>query len=224
MAIISAATYATYTNTAYTGGDATALTAICTAVDVAIKKLLRPFVPEDQTFTDVVFDAPPGNVLWLPVYPVRSITSLYLRYWANGEVAAFTSSDLLTQYTQYYMPLDPIDGYSRRGQVFRRGASVWGFEQRFPLGRLAPQVEPNRGAVKATLVCGPSSVPADIVQAAVLAVSMIFARKVPGMPVTSESWNGGSYSLAAPFLTAVLASPDVQALLMPYMTTHVGVA
>lgn len=222
MAIISAATYASYTNTSYSGGDATAITAICAAVDVAIKKLIRPFLPEDTTVTNLICDAPVSNVLCLPAYPVRSITSLYLRYGASGDASAFTSDDLLTQYTQYYMPIDPIDGFSRRGLVYRRGASIWGHEMRYPLGRLAPQVDPNRGAIKATLVCGPTSVPADIVQAAVLAVSLIFARKKSGAPVTSASLNGGSYSLAAPLVTAVVESPDVLGFLRPYLPVHVG--
>lgn len=226
MAILSASTYSTYTGTSYTGADATALAAIISAVDAAIKRTIRPFYPESTTVTDAVLDAPVGPVLLLPVVPVRSITSLYLNYSANGVVADFTSDHLLMAGDDYHLPLDGVvEGYSRSGRVFRRGASSWGRERVFMVDRIAPQTTPARGAIKATFAAGPTSVPDDLVQAAVLATSLLFHRKVAGAPFGSESWNGYSAGIAGPFTAAgVLRTPDIAALLAPYQTVHFGVA
>lgn len=225
MAILSASTYATYTGTSYTGADATSLAAIITAVDAAIKRVIRPFYPESTTVTDKLLEAPVGPVLLLPVVPVRSITSLYLNYAANG-VSDFTSDHLLTSGEDYFLPLDGVvEDYSRSGRVFRRGASSWGYERVRPVDRIAPQTTPARKAIKVTFAAGPTSVPDDIVQAAVLATSLLFHRKVAGAPFGSESWNGYSAGIAGPFIAAgILRTPDIAALLAPYQTVHFGVA
>lgn len=221
MAIITATTYQSATSQTISGADATALAVWCLAVDAAIKAAVRPYVVEAATFTDKVCDAPVNNVLHLPVYPVRSITSLYLRYGAGGDPSAFESGDLLTQYEDYFMPIDQPNGYSTFGRVFRLGVPTWGYQWRRPVDRLAGTLDPARGAIKYTVAAGPLTVPDDIFAAAVLAVSLMFARKKTGLPTTNESWNGYSYGTASAFTaTAAVQSPDVQALLLPYMTVR----
>ena len=125
MAIIDAADYAAQTNQTFTVAQKQAIGRICSSVDAAIKKLIYPFYPEPVTLTDVVLDAPTGNTLILPALPVRSITSLSVHWWANGDPSVFTSDDLWTQYDDYYLPLDhPVEGYSRSGLVYCRNGSV----------------------------------------------------------------------------------------------------
>lgn len=224
MAIVTAATWQSFTNQTVTGAAATSVAAICTAVDAAVKRAIYPFYPEPTTITDCVLDAPMSNSLLLPVVPVRSLTSLYLRPGANGEVTAFTSDDLLTVNSDYWLQIDrPIEGYSRGGLVRRRGASIWGYEVRRPLGRLAPTLDPNRGAIKVTFAAGPSAVPSDIEAAAILAVSILYDRKERGVSLGSESWNGYSSSVAGPFgAEAAINTPDIAAMLLPYKSVHIG--
>lgn len=217
MAIITPPQWNSWRGVTVTGDDLTSAAAICAAVDQAVRRDIYPFVPEPVTITDHVFDAPIGNVLLLPVIPVRGITSLYARWGANGDASAFTGDDLLTAYTDYYLPVDdPVRGYSRSGMVYRRNSSSWGYEYRRPVGRLAWDTDPNRGAVKATWLAGPTSVPDDLFGVACQAVTMLYNRRTLGAPTTSEGWNGYSVSWAAPFLVSFLASPDVRAVLSQY--------
>lgn len=221
MAIISSSSWAAATGESLSGAEATALAAWCTYVDAGIQRMVSPFVLEATTYTDKVCDAPTRDVLYLPVYPIRSITSLYLNPAANGKVAAFTSDFLLTANDDYYMPLDEPDGYSRWGKVFRRNSTMWGWERTGYTDRLAGSLASNRGAIKYTVTAGPAAVPDDVVAAAALAVSLLMKRKVAGVASTSESWNGGSYSLASQALAmAALQSPDVLAFLSRYLPVH----
>jgi hypothetical protein len=228
MGILSLQEWKVFTGTTTT--DATrdaAITMILGDVDAAFRQALKPFYPGPVTITDHVMDAPRGNVLLLPVTPARSITSLYLRWFRGesyGDPAAFTAEDLLTQYEDYFMPIDTLpENYSRSGKVYRRRASSWGAEWVRPLGRLASELEPARGAVKVTYLAGPASVPDDIAMAAALAASQLYARMPTGVPLGSESWNGYSKSVAAPFLVSFRESPDVAAVLRRYQGVYVGV-
>lgn len=217
MAIITATTWQAYRGTTVTGDDLTSAAAICAAVDQAIRRAIFPFVPEPTTVTDCVFDAIVGPALELPVIPVRSITSLYVRWGANGDATAFTSDDLLTNYDDYYLPIDdPVRAYSRSGVVHRRGGVSWGYELRRPYGRLAWAVDPNRGAVKVTMACGPTSVPDDLFMVAANAVTLLYTRRSTGAAYASESWNGRSQSLAGPFLSGALSTPDALEVLANY--------
>lgn len=225
MAIISATTYQSATNQTISGGAATALATWCSAVDSAIKRKIRPFYPEPTTVTDCILDAPADRDLYLPVTPVRSATSVYYRSDANGLAANFTSDYLLdnTDGAAYQLVIDDVvNGYAKRG-LLRRVGQVWGLSRVRPPERLGYRLEPERGALKVTFAAGPSSLPDDIFAAAVLAVSMLFERKESGVAVGSESWNGYSRSIAGPFTAeGAVNSPDVLALLMPYMSIHVG--
>lgn len=217
MPLVTPISWQDFRGVAVTGDDLASATAICAMVDQAIRRQIYPFVPEPVTITDHVFDAPVGHKLTLPVIPVRSITSLYVRWGANGDSTAFTADNLLTPYTDYWMEQDdPVRGYSRSGLVYRRGSSSWGCEWVRPVNRLASDLGPNRGAVKATWLAGPASVPDDLFGVAASAVTLLFNRRLSGTPVTSESWNGYSYSTPAPFLTSFLQTPDVLDVLNQY--------
>jgi hypothetical protein len=54
-------------------------------------------------------------------------------------------------------------------------------------------------------------------------VTLMYNRRVEGAPYASESWNGRSQSIAGPFTAeSAVRTPDVLALLTPYLTVHVG--
>ena len=225
MAIICADTWMDWRGAAVTGDDLTSAASICAAVDRAIREAVFPFVPDPVTVTSHVMDAPVGNALLLPLTPARSITSIYLRWGADGDPSLFTSDYLLTAYTDYVLHLDRPDlGYSKSGIVRRRGSSSWGYEMRRPVGRLAAATDPNRGAVCVTYAAGAASVPDDIFAAAALCVGLLFERRKTGMPLNSESLNGYSYSASGPFTAeAAISSPDVMRILAPYMSPRIGV-
>jgi len=216
--IITSGQYTAWTGQGATGADLLALANHCAAVSDAILKYLRPYSPVPLTVTDAILDAPTGNVLLLPATPVRGDPTIYYRPGAGGDVAAFTSDNLLTAGTDYYMPVNAFDGWSRSGQVFRRGKSSWGQEWVYANSRsLAATINPNRGAIKVTYAAGETSVPDAVRQAAQLMVSLTFNRRKTGMPLSSESWNSYSYGASGPFsATAALASPDVAALLREF--------
>lgn len=230
-AIITSTSFQAATGLTVTGADLTALAAVCASVDTAIRRLIYPFQLEPVTITDHVCDAPNNEVLILPLLPVRSITSIYLNYSANGLATNFTSDNLLdnSEGAEYWLHIDrPTDSYSRSGKVFRRGGSwgwfgggggVWGAEG-FAATRnaLAGSVRAARGAIKVTYAAGTLSIPDDVFEAAKLAVAMLYGRRTTGIPVTNESWNGYSYGTSGPF-TAVgaLHTPDIQSLLAYYL-------
>lgn len=220
MAIISETTWEAWTNQAVTGGASTSIAAICTAVDAAIKRMLLPYLPEPVTITDEILDAPPTRDLILGRRPVRALTSVYYRSDADGVVANFSSDYLLTAGTDYALLVDdPQNGWSQSGIVRRLGGNVWGAGWYRQPTALASRLEGVRGSVKVTYTAGPSAVPSDIEAAAVMAVSLLYNRKEQGAPFGSESWNGRSQSIASQHTAdAAVHSPEVLALLRPYMT------
>ncbi len=230
MALVTAASWQAFSGVTVTGAALTSVTAICLEVEDAIQQLCSPWLFEPVTLTDKILDAPLDDFLTLPVLPVRGITTLYVNLGANGDPVAFTSNNLLTPYQQYILDIDDVvNNWSKSGIVYSRagswwgGPSPWGWERSWPINRLASTLTPARGAVKITFAAGMLAVPEAIQLAANLAVSMIYNRRVLGMPVNSESWNGDSYSLASAF-TAVgaLQSPDIAGYLAKYQTAFVA--
>lgn len=196
------------------------LTAILAEVEAAIKKLCRPYQFEPVTLTDVILDAPwASNVLPLPVWPARSITSLYYRSDAKGDPAAFEADDELEEFEDFRLVIDdPVNAFSRSGRVERLNRSSWGVQLNRPYGRLASEPRAEPGAVKVTYTAGHTAVPEDVVLAVHLAAGLLYARRT-GAPLTSASLNGASYSLAGPFTaTAAVTSPDVMGLLSAYVS------
>ncbi len=217
-ALIDATSYQVSAGVTLTGAELAACSAWCLAVSDGVKRLVHPFLLEPVTVTDKICDAPVRGALFLPVFPIRSITSLYLNWSANGDPAEFTSDHLLTQYTDYYLELDPIDNYNRFGKVLRRGSDSWGYERVALVDRLAATVGPARGAIKFTVAAGTASIPTDVAAACAHAVSQCMLQKVTGMPVTSASLNGGSYSLLAPTVQGVLNKMVADGWLSKYLS------
>jgi hypothetical protein len=221
--LITADLWQELTGQSVTGADLVACQGVCSAVRKALLRKLRPYLPEPQNAVTFVLDAPPSNTLVLPVRPVRAVTSLYLRYGASGDPSAFTADDLLTPYSDYYGPTDPVDGFNRAGLLYRRGAALWGWEYRYPLGALAPAVDPSRGAVKVVAEVGEAAVPEDVRAAANCAVTVLMNRRREGAAYSSESWNGRSQSVAGPFSAeGALATPEVREFLKQYLTPRFG--
>ena len=217
MAIICADTWQDWRGAAVTGDDLTSAAAICAAVDRAVREAIHPFVPDPVTVTSHVMDAPPTPVLLLPLVPARSVTAVYLRPGANGDPSLFTSDYLLTQFLDYFLPIDRPDlGYSRSGILRRRNAGSWGWEYRRPVNRLAPDIDPNRGAVCVSYLAGPASVPDDLFAAAATMVTKLMLSRKMGSQVASASLNGGSYSLPAGALQGLLGDPLVQDVIANY--------
>jgi hypothetical protein len=228
MAILTLAEYKTFLGVTDTDTARDASwTAIIAEVCDAINQACRPWLFEPTTVTAIV-DAPLDDQLVLPVIPVRSITSLYLNWTASGDPAAFTSDNLLTQYTQYWLEIDdPVNSYSESGIVYKRAGSWngqnWGGERRWPVQALGSTLEVGRGAIKVVLAAGTLTVPANVQLAACLMTSLIFNRREKGAPLNSESWNAYSYSTnSAITAMGAINSPDVVGLLRRYMTPQVA--
>lgn len=217
MPLVSAAVWQQYTGQTVTGPDLTAVTAWSAAVDAALQHYLRPYYPEPQTVT-LYLDAPPARDLLVPAVPIRSVTALYLNPRAEGVDGRFTSTTLQTAGVDYELVRDdPVTGWSRSGRIRRLGPRLWAtaWLRERPY-QLAPSLQPARGAVKLIAEVGPAQTPADIIGAAVQAVTMLFRRRPMGYPMTSESWNGYSYNTALPAVQAALQAPDVLAVLERY--------
>jgi hypothetical protein len=222
--IIDAPSWCASTSQSISSGsaDELALQHWCEAVVAALLRKLRPYLPFPRTIT-AYLDAPHDNVLILPFRPVRSITSISLHWGANGDPSAFVADDALDEFDDWYLPIDPIDGINRTGEVYRRNSSIWSVEYRRPLGRLAVVADPNRGALKVVANVGEPFVPADIRAAAVTAVTLLMNRRKTGGALQSESFGGYSYSSAGPVTAeAAINSPEVLGLLRPYLSVCVG--
>jgi hypothetical protein len=86
---------------------------------------------------------------------------------------------------------------------------------------LAYRARDERGSVLVNFLAGPTSVPADIAEAGVCAVTLLYERRKKGMPLQSESFGGYSYSAAGPFTAeGALNTPECRALLAPYTPIH----
>jgi hypothetical protein len=226
MAVITQALWTASTGITVTGADATSIDTFASAVSEALTRKCAPIAIEPKTLTLFACDAPLGNILDLPLRPCRSITALYLRWGANGDSSTLTTADLLTNFTDYYLPVDDaISGINRAGMVYRRNRGIWGFERRYSLDKLAPATDPNRGAIFVSGTFGPTAVSAVVQEAAARAVTLLYHRRTSGAAYSSESFGGYSYSNAGPFTAeGAVNSPEVTSLLMAagVLPIHVG--
>jgi len=227
MALVTLAELKAFTGITTTAAQDISLTAIIAEVSDAINQACRPWLFEPQEVTAIV-DGPLDDKLMLPAIPVRSITALYLNWQASGESAAFTSANLLTQYTEYFLEIDdPVNGYSESGIVYKRAGRLngmyWAGERRWPVNALGSTLVVARGAIKAVFQAGTLTVPDNVKMAVFLASMLIYNRRQTGYPLTSESWNGYSYGASGPFTAeAAIYSPDVYGLLKRYMSAQVA--
>lgn len=221
MAILTSTDFSTATGVSPTGADLAALQAICKAVSDAIVRMAGGNVFERATYTSVVLDAPWNDrVLRLPQWPVASVSSLYLNWNAKGDPSLFDSTHLLTNFTDYRLLIDDhVLNVSRRGKVEILTRPYWAYQHERTLAMpLTGRLRNCPGCVKATFVAGYSVLPDDLVQAAVMAATLMYQRRKRGAPVNSESLNSYSYSLSGEFTAAAaLQTPDAWLLLRPYV-------
>jgi hypothetical protein len=205
-----------FTRQGLTATDAlrAAISPIVAECEDAVKAFVFPTQLEAATATDYVLDAPwNSEFLYLPLRPVRAVTSLYVRHDARGDPSLFDSTHLKTAFTDYRLVIDKRpEGWSKGGTVQILNASFWGATWRRPHGRLGFDVVNVPGSIKVTFTYGYTTPPARAVGAIYKMVAMLAARRKTGIPVTSASLNGASWAGAGPFTAvAALHSPDVLA-------------
>lgn len=157
------------------------------------------------------------NKLILPVFPVNSITSIYLdsgAYWGQG-TDPYATATLLTAGTDYALDKTP-NGTGANGIVLRL-AGVWPAPVYRPTGMITGVREGANGNIKITYNAGYSSVPADVQQACLLLCAFTSRSAKFGAPIQSESWGGYSYSLAGAMNMGEMP-PEVKSLLNKYKT------
>lgn len=216
MALGTLGEFKTRNELALTAAQDDAVAGVLVECEDAIKALCKPTTLSSVTDTDAILDAPHNSpVLFLPLTPVRTLTSVYFNAGANGVAANFTSDHLLVEGTDYDFPrkMRP-ENWSRDGAVRLLTRSYWGVTLVRRPGCLAFERAPGRGMVKVTYTAGFPSVLPRVTTALYMATAMLLARRKFGAMMTSASLNGASYSLAGPATaTAVVHSPDVLASL-----------
>lgn len=217
MSLFTSDDYSEYTGVTYTGSALVAVNAACAAVEAAIRRYCGQEI--GLNLYTAVLDAPyKSRTLQLPQWPVTAVTSLHLNWDARGNPAAFTSEFLLTPYTDYRLVIDDVsNNRSKRGKVEILSRPYWAYWPERPLGMVASRMVDAPGAVYVTWQAGYSEIPDDLIQAGCLAVSMMYNRRMGGMPSTNESWNGYSVGFATPFAAAAaLNTPDIQNVLRQF--------
>lgn len=215
--IVDSTIWSASTGTSLTAGSADELSVqmLCDAVSEALTRRCYPALLAPKTLSLFPFDAPPTPMLLLP-RPIRSISAIYLHPGADGDSSLVDlTADLLVAHTDYWLkPDDALTGWSRSGIVYRRGASSWGSEARRAPGTLARVTEPHRGALFVSGSFGPASVSPVVREAACRAVTLVYNSRTHGGAVQSQSWNGGSFSLASSVTAeSAIGAPDVVSLL-----------
>lgn len=220
MAILDTATWISATGVTPTGADLQSLGAITTAVSAAIVRMANGNAFERATYT-MYLDAPWNSPrLQARQWPLVSVTSLHYNALGNGVSANYEDEHELEEGTDFLIDVDDdANNWSKRGWLRRLRQDFWGVQYTRSLSMPLtnrPQTVPK--AVKLVAVCGYAVLPDDLVQAAVMAATLMYTRRKTGLPVTNEAWNGYSYGTAGPFTaTAALTSPDVWHFLRPYV-------
>jgi len=220
VAILSVDGFCARTGLAPTGSDLEALTAAVSDVCDEIVRAAGGNTFERATYTDIVIDAPWNDRhLRLPQWPVSSITSLYLNWDAKGDSSAFTSADLLTNFSDYRLVIDDfVNAMSRRGKVEILTRPYWAMWQERPYGMLTPRPRNCPGCVKVSFVAGYAVPPDALQRGATVAAQLLYLRRKTGVPLTSSSWNGRSVSYDGAFTaSAAIHSPDAWASLRHFL-------
>lgn len=178
-----------------------ALTAMIAEASDAVIRHCNNGSLEATQYTQIL-DAIPQNSIILPYAPVIYKPNadpaidfqLYRLDTANGDPSAFTSANLLTIYRDYILDMGPTDvEHSLTGIVRFLNAPI-GLNFERPLYSLAVKLVPIRGAIKVVYTAGYETVPASIKMVINLVVRRLFNLRKLGVPLTSESLNGYSYS------------------------------
>lgn len=179
-----------------------------------------------QTYTNTVLNAPPSTRLVLPQGPVwdDDTFSLSVNYYAAGNVSQFTSSNVLTKYVNYVLMVDednPSISTSRVVQFFSVGATSGGPWSGAPWSpnwqrdtmMLTPKQVPSYGSVLVTYNAGYQTIPASLALAANMLVTLVWQRRLVGVPVQSESRGAWSQSYMQGVLYLIMGNPTVAGLL-----------
>lgn len=220
MALTTVAALKTYLGETVTTFD-NVYGSLIAEVEAAIKRRLRNNI-ERATYTNIVLDAPATEDLGLAQTPVlTSGLTVYYRGDARGDTSKFTSDYLLTRGTDYQLVTDPDNASQSRCGILRRFYRLWGVGRVSGVNSLVPRIEPEPGAVMVTWTAGYSPIPHDLILAVHLATMALFTRRQYGAAITSNSWNGGSYSLGQGPATAesVLDAPEIKSLWTPFGPT-----
>jgi hypothetical protein len=151
---------------------------------------------------------------------VVSVTNVWVDWVGNYGVPSGSfdaTATLLTAGDDYVLE---NEGGRVTGRLLRLGGAVWPYTTTREVGRLAPELSPNRGSVKVTLVrrVGPN---AAVVEATYALAAALWSARVNGMgSLNSESLDGASYSVS-PFAIAgdgspQLFSPVAELMLRPF--------
>ncbi len=172
----------------------------------------------ERTYTNIIMDSPASAALVLSEGPVRnSNLTISFNSQANGNVAAFTANDVLTQYSAWTLKTDANDSGNSTSKIVLRLPQPWSQALAFPFGRLAYKWVPNPGSVLVTYTAGFSTIPASLTQATNLAISLLWQRRATGQQVASRSLDGLSTSFnGGTEAASVVQSPGVIGLLSRY--------
>lgn len=165
------------------------------AVESALKRVVK-YEIEQATYTEY-YDGSGTQYLRLRQTPVTSITSVYessTGFW--GQLSGgFPSTALLTAGSDYYLQMDgPGNAYSESGLLVRV-SRIWPAAILRRAGYLGAWALHGQGNIKVTYVAGYDTIPDDIELAVWEGVALTRARRPHGQGVSSESFDGYSYSL-----------------------------
>lgn len=179
-----------------------------------------------------ILDAIPQSAIIIPFSPVIYAPDadppidfqLYKLDSANGNPSAFTSEHLLTIYEDYILDMGPTDiTRSFTGIVrFLNQPIGWSYER--PIYSLALKLVPIRGAIKVVYKAGYDPVPGSIKFVINIIVRKMYNMRKFGVPFTSESLNGYSYSAqgTASAEGIISGDPTIQKALRPFCRPQIG--
>lgn len=219
MPIIDADTWQAYTGiTVVDPVQLATLSLVCGAVDKLFKNETKRLI-ERADFTGLMPAAPFSATLRLFYYTpiVISTVQVYYNPQANGDPAAFDDADLLVKYSTNGYTLSPskTDPLLNSDGLLIRLNGYWGYGYYRPPYSVSSQKVPTPGILKISLTGGYDPIPADLVQAASLAVTKILWARQYGGQKSSESWNDYSYSLPNA-MKWVLEDPGISMILDLY--------
>jgi hypothetical protein len=200
----------------------TALSEIIAEAEEAVIRHCQNGSITQQTYT-LVMDAPTYPTLVLPFAPVQvSSFQMFSNWNANGNPALFTSSDLLTMYTDYLLDCSPMNTtVCESGLVRLINSYPWGYNRERPIYSLATKVTPLRGSLMVVYTAGYATVPAVLRSALNLIVRKIYNMRVQGISAVSESLNGYSTSRQGSATAAgiIAGDPTIRQMLATFTRT-----
>ncbi len=179
-----------------------------------------------------ILNAPPHTSIILPFAPVIYAPDadtpidfqLYRCDSAYGDPSAFTSDNLLTMFSDYVLDIGPTDITTSESGIVRflNGAAGVNYER--PIYSLAVKLIPIYGALKVVYTAGFATVPASIKAALNIIVRKLYNLRKLGVPLTSESLNGYSYSSQsnASANGIIQGDPTIQQMLRPFCRPQIG--